>query len=337
MNRWDEIQATARDVASNIHSDPDKVTAMADDLIKLVGLMVDAVGKGVAIDGESNISDPDDESAHARYLTGEAIQRYAQEAVAEASSPGCDLERWTRPSPTGYVHPEGTGWTYTDRRPDELKRTAGTVTELRTFGGRTLRTVPDAPESCGAVDAADLDACGLCPDCRRSQMKAVPEQRDEQAEVDRMNAAVRAASPFGPVQRWGTQPEQAPQQAASQPSQDCPFLPGDAVPACDFDPNCPAHGILGKPAATAVRDHVWVTAEEGDPDTLTDWLCNTCRVARCDGSCGDASVGAAPDPDCPTHGDRLARRCHGERCQGCGGFLNDGHAHGPNQGFGGCV
>lgn len=124
MNRWDEIQATARDVASNIHSDPDKVTAMADDLIKLVGLMVDAVGKGVAIDGESNISDPDDESAHARYLTGEAVQRCAKEVVAKASSPGCDLERWTRPSPTGYVHPEGTGWTYTDRRPDELKRTA---------------------------------------------------------------------------------------------------------------------------------------------------------------------------------------------------------------------
>lgn len=98
------------------------------------------------------------------------------------------------------------------------------------LGGRTLRTVPDAPESCGAVDAADLDACGLCPDCRRSQMKAVPEQRDEHV------------SPFGPVQRWGT----LPQQAASQPSQDCPFLPGDAVPACDFDPNCPAHGILGK-------------------------------------------------------------------------------------------
>lgn len=149
MNRWDEIQATARDVASNIHTDPDKVTAMADDLIKLVGLMIDAVGKGVAIDGESNISDPDDESAHARYLTGEAVQRYAQEAVAEASSPGCDLERWTRPSPTGYVHPEGTGWTYTDRRPDELKHTAGTVTELRTVGNDQARQCVERCVGCG--------------------------------------------------------------------------------------------------------------------------------------------------------------------------------------------
>lgn len=51
MNRWDEIQAVARDVATNIHTDPDKITAMADDLIRLCGLMIDAVGKGVACDG----------------------------------------------------------------------------------------------------------------------------------------------------------------------------------------------------------------------------------------------------------------------------------------------
>lgn len=238
MNRWDQIQAIARDVASNIHSDPDKVAAMADDLIKLVGLMVGAVGKGVAIDGESNISDPDDESAHARYLTGEAVQRYAQEAVAEASSPGCDLERWTRPDPTGYVHPEGTGWTYTDRRPDELKRTAGTVTELRTVAWlrEALRPVPApelAPASCGAVDSDDLDACGVCPDCRRSQLKVVADPESS------------ARSVFGPVRKWGRLPEQ-PQQGESQPSQHCGFIPGDAVPACDFDPNCPTHGILGK-------------------------------------------------------------------------------------------
>lgn len=192
MNRLDEIQATARDIADWVCADPADRNRMADDLIKLVSLV-----------------------------------------VAEASSPGCDLERWTRPDPTGYVHPEGTGWTYTDRRPDELKRTAGTVTELRTVGGRTLRTVPDAPESCGAVDAADLDACGLCPDCRRSQLKVVADPESS------------ARSVFGPVRKWGRLPEQ-PQQGASQPSQHCGFIPGDAVPACDFDPNCPTHGILGK-------------------------------------------------------------------------------------------
>lgn len=120
-----------------------------------------------------------------------------------------------------------------------------------------------------------------------------------------------------------------------QSAQDCPFLPGDAIPACDFDPNCPTHGVPGKTAVTAVRDHIWVTAEEGDPDTLTDWICNTCRIARCDGSCGDASVGATPDIDCTTHGNDQARQCV-ERCVGCGDPVDNGRAHGPNQGFGGC-
>lgn len=154
MNRWDEIQAVARDIASNVHRDPEKVTAMADDLIRLAGLMVAAVGKSVTIEGESSMDDEDDTTAYTRYLVGERIQDGARAAVEEASSAGCDLERWRRTDPrtvgcrcghipsvhgdTGFCtgekyngapcrggqctefvarEPEG-GWVYQDRRPD---------------------------------------------------------------------------------------------------------------------------------------------------------------------------------------------------------------------------
>ncbi|AMD42796.1 hypothetical protein SEA_XKCD426_55 [Streptomyces phage Xkcd426] len=98
MNRWDEIQATARDIASNIHVDPEQRNAMADDLVKLCCLIVDAVGKGVAVDGESDMGMTDDETAHARYLTGERIQTEAKRVAEEASSAGADLERYERPT-----------------------------------------------------------------------------------------------------------------------------------------------------------------------------------------------------------------------------------------------
>lgn len=102
MNRWDEIQGLARDIASNVHVDSVARDRMANDLIKLCGLMIDATAKGVAVDGESSMNggdggDGDTCSAYARYLTGERMQAAATEAVTEATT--ADLERWTRPTP----------------------------------------------------------------------------------------------------------------------------------------------------------------------------------------------------------------------------------------------
>ena len=76
MNRFDEIQSVARDIASNVHDDPESRDAMADDLIKLCGLMIQAVGKVVACDGEAKIDDPDDEGEHA--LSGDDCPMYVR-------------------------------------------------------------------------------------------------------------------------------------------------------------------------------------------------------------------------------------------------------------------
>lgn len=112
MNRWDEIKATALDVAHHVTQDPAKRNAMADDLITLVGLMINAVGKGVAVDGEADLNDartaafpwddgsfsptPDDEcNAYTRYLTGEALQTQVDLVANEARN--ADLLRYDRP------------------------------------------------------------------------------------------------------------------------------------------------------------------------------------------------------------------------------------------------
>lgn len=157
MNRTDGIQAVARDIASNVHADPAMRDAMADALIKLCGLMIGAVGKHVACDGEANISNYDDESAHARYVTGERIQDGARWAADASSNPEVGLDRWRRTDPgtgcrcghvpsvhqggactgeqfnreaclggpcTGFVRREPTGgWQHVDRRPEALRTT----------------------------------------------------------------------------------------------------------------------------------------------------------------------------------------------------------------------
>lgn len=145
MNRWDEIFGTARDVADWTATDPAQRDLMAADLIKLVGLMVQAVGKGVAIDGESSMDDPDDATAYARYLVGEAVQRAAREAVAE--SVAADIERYERNNLAA-------GWT--SRRVQQRDGESSFV--------QPSETVPAG--SCGTLQDPNRGPCGTCPDCR---------------------------------------------------------------------------------------------------------------------------------------------------------------------------
>ncbi len=256
MNRFDQIQSVARDIASNVHQDPAARNAMADDLIKLCGLMIAAVGKSVAIAGESatneahgdefwldteSISYSDEEVAsleaeferdkelvvaqsHGMYITGERIQDAASATVTEST--GADLERYEE-GPHGRAV-----WQHTDRRPGGVRLVDGIS---------TIPTLMDASQR------LDLSA--------------------------------------------------------------------------------------------AESQHTWVTATDGEGKSLGHQHCGVCGVKKCDASCGDVSVGAAPDVDCPTHGDNIARQCNGEdeRCPGCGERKDNGESHGVGNGYGGCV
>lgn len=146
MNRWDEIQAVARDVADWVDLNPDQRDCMADDLIKLIGLMIQATGKSVALAGESAMNglDSDDESGYEgfiRYQTGQDIQLGARTAVE--GSAGVDLERYERDGLTP-------AWVSRRDQPREGE-SAMPVVE-----GASRPQKP--PEGCDAVEAADLDA-----------------------------------------------------------------------------------------------------------------------------------------------------------------------------------
>ena len=201
---------------------------MADDLIRLCGLMIDAVGKGVACDGEANTGDPDDPSAHGRYMTGEAVQRYAREAVAEASSSGCDLERWTRPSPTGYVFPEGTGWT---------TGTGGTEAGVAAAAWRRSADA-DAARGAGSGVLRPTDAA---PDHPGPDQPLTLPQRVAQAA--HATGSVQPVTPhtWTPALDGDNRPLHYDHCGVCGVRK-CTWLPGDATPACDWDVDCPNHG-----------------------------------------------------------------------------------------------
>lgn len=201
MNRTDEISAVARDIAEQINPDPATRDAVADNLVKLVALVVAAVGKSVAGHGESELNDVlarefelDTESIeyspsevedleadfngeqrrdavkyHCMYLTGEQIQDGARWVQEEAVC--VDLDRWDG-TPHAWVS----------------KLTCSAFCTV-TVGGKHLRCVPvaaDEPEDDGELDdswegpygdgpedlyrevAEPSDDGYRCPECNRS-------------------------------------------------------------------------------------------------------------------------------------------------------------------------
>lgn len=123
MNRHDEIFCKARDIASHVHVDPEARDAMATQLIELIGLMFGAVGKYVAIKGESASNDVCDNAPacghaecdvqqhHTIYIAGERMQDAARELVPEVVD--ADIERYSRPT--------GTEWCVCGHHPDSHK------------------------------------------------------------------------------------------------------------------------------------------------------------------------------------------------------------------------
>lgn len=177
------------------------------------------------------MGDADDPSAHGRYLAGEAVQRYAREAVAEASSSGCDLERWTRPSPTGYVFPEGTGWTYRDRRPTAPKP------EWLPQPGAVQPTLTQRAEQA----AAFFRPTDAAPDHPGPDQPLTLPQRVAQAA--HATGSVQPVTPhtWTPALDGDNRPLHYDHCGVCGVRK-CTWLPGDATPACDWDVDCPNHG-----------------------------------------------------------------------------------------------
>lgn len=236
MSRWEEIKTAALDVAQHVTQGPAQREAMAGDLITLIGLMVGAVGKCVAVEGEAELGRvrnwvrPTEETpeeaaefdteqttesakAHNRYLIGELLQTQADYVVREAKEadpPGdvcCD-------TPYGP-----------DCKEDPFK---------------VRRAVPRCPECLRA------EGDGHAHGCRRVSTVAVHLSHDLDVDA-RGNSFHCDATPDGPTCNapvGGVCGEDEPCPAHDDPDVDAGPVCGATPdgPACDWDMLCPVHG-----------------------------------------------------------------------------------------------
>lgn len=324
MNRWDEIQGAARDIAEQISPAPEQRDVIADNLIKLVSLVVQGVGKGVAIEGESAQNSAlkygeetpgEAAAAHNRYILGERIQSAARDVLEESA--GADLERyerdglapaWTLKLPVPELPPVGTPW--------------------------DAQALVTAQAACVCVPMPVYDAAGSClgfQKCKH-QRDAVAASFPPVPVPGEVFTSV-PTGPFAPGELTQLAHQAADdmreQHKAPVPDERPLFAPGAeeyyrkalglGPKPCDAQ-HCQAHGDAGRvgpcvrdaPVTVPVVLHTWVTATDGDTGATLDYVhCGVCGIRKCDGGCGDATVGAAPDIDCPTHGDTIARQCDG--------------------------
>lgn len=224
MNRLDEIKASALDVAQHVTQDPEKRAAMADDLIGLIGLMIQAVGKFVAAEGESDLNDPEDfedrVSAHTRYLAGEQIQRGATWAVEE--SVVADLARY---EDSKYGAP-----VWRPRCPECHVR-VGLYSDVQY--GAEGRTVTEL------VHKDDCHTGRRCQSCK-AELGHYPSRPDNIYEEPHLSVTEEDACEARRVTVFDLGPADA-----------CPILPGGQGPACDWDATCPVHGM---PALARLSD-----------------------------------------------------------------------------------
>lgn len=275
MNRFDEIQAAARDIADWVCADPADRNRMAGDLIHLVGLMMQAVGKGVAVEGEAAQNSAlkwgeetpgEAAAAYNRYLLGEEIQNAAR--TAEEDSRGADLERYERDG----LKPV---WVAQGRAADRLTAAANQAADTVRQRAHRERFGDDRPLFApGDESQLGNHRCGECrrverfghwhfcslnsnnldqPDVAPPPSPLRDRRLKEQAEVDGMNESVRAAT----------------------------------------------------------QRHRWVTATDVETGRLLDYQhCDLCDVRQCCCTTNPNDYDG-PDGDCPSHGYVIATRCPG--------------------------
>lgn len=258
MNRWDLVQAKARDIASNVHTDPELRDAMADDLIELVGMMINATGKIVAGHGERQMNDasdwtfePDTESID--YSDAELAEQKAEfeaEQRAEATLGGTLYSAGERMQEAADEAVKAA----TNRKPDALGRGEGVDLE------RWRRPSPGDPCRCTHTAKAHAED-GTChgETCNGEPCKGGPcngyvaaEPTGGWVHVDRRPHALRTVAPAATpeakddnrrcpscnrVERFGhyptcKRPARATPVAATQPARPCCYATSGPCATC---------------------------------------------------------------------------------------------------------
>jgi hypothetical protein len=266
MNRLDEIKAAARDVATNVHMDPVKRDAMADDLIRLCCLIIKAVGKDLACHGESEMNealdwtfelDPEDspedtadkragfeadrhdavQSASALYLAGERMQTGANWVIEKAGN--ADLERYSRPNGNEWCvcghHPDchGTGFcngVMYNGHECRNGRCDGFTAKMPEPVWTHVDRRPEALQYAAVVAVQD------------DPFRADGETTQQLSQVRPVLQGPCNCIPIPVFSNGGTLLRLDHERNCQSSGPACPWVPGEAAPSCDWSPDCSAHG-----------------------------------------------------------------------------------------------
>lgn len=228
-NRFDSIRAHALDAAVLLGAGPDTCDRVADALVRLCGEMIESAGKSLAIGGESDMNDcrtygeesrGDSINAYTRYLAGERLQDGARDTVKEVLD--ADLERYARDGlKPVWVPPTGAART-------REQAATGTQPSLSQRAEQAAATFGPYTGPKGANGEAPQFQLNL---------------------GQRVRQAVHATGSVQPVNPHTWVPaldgDNRPlnyDHCGVCGQRKCEWLSGDAVPACDWDPDCPVHG-----------------------------------------------------------------------------------------------
>lgn len=93
MNKTQRIKASAMAVADMLTLDAADREAVANQLIDLVGRMIESSAKCLAVDGEVSMTEDEDGTGYGRYKTGESLMKgsrwTAEQAIAVMPGSGC--------------------------------------------------------------------------------------------------------------------------------------------------------------------------------------------------------------------------------------------------------
>lgn len=273
-NRLDEIQGAARDVADWVCADPSDRNRMADDLIRLVSLVVQAAGKHVAVAGESAANDAirhgeefpgETAEGHALYRTGERMQDGARWVADEAV--GADLERYER---------DGLAPVWTSTRKQQHADDLATLRQDVSRARAALHALRNTGATGAQYHATLVAILSGQETPQRPSAPVLPVGRPRfpgtlSQAATRAADALRDTSPDGPGRL----------NVVADPDERCGWVPGDAIPACDFDPDCPVHGdVIGR------RN----SGRCGNPDEQDDGVPDHLYSDQCDGECCGGGV-----------------------------------------------
>lgn len=348
MNRWDEIKASALDVAQHITQEPAKRDALADDLITLIGHMIAAAGKGLAVKAEGSMNDvypcndPECDCAengcrdefrqqHTLYLAGEELQRAVSTVVDESVS--ANLARYeTEPFPSPVWRPKcpdcgirvgmpngglsGTPWVH---RAD--------CTQSATCGGCGASTAEFHVKGCPVQRGGEwapsirtrevLPPVTGCPYCKRYNTHL--------ASCPVLSGKVKLPSAARP----GCQEGCVGDRHVMACQRHCPVLPGGQGPACDWDATCPVHGMPANAGLDGIEPGARCVAEPPCED-------EACRVHAdpqaprtapdLDPWSDEAALQAMVARDFPGRSGNSCdatdhNGCEKCRCQGCGEWV----------------